>query len=514
MKKLRYSRFFVKKLIPSLIVALCICGISYLVYSVNTKARMDQFVQNVISSTKYDLERCIDTYGMNEAAYRRALAQNADNIYLPFYQEFDCAIALIDKDSGELVATSKAINNFIMTDTDSTPRNSFICATDELLDVYNKAYELDGTMVVREIYIDGDYFYPGRVEIVDRDKNYGENAAEDDIYASFDFTKDHYSDYEYYNGGSIMITTGTSPDSEALKYIEESIIKGNSEYELGKGISVHEPFTLGSDDKNMKLRIICKPIFLWSGGFLVAAIWIVTAAAALIYTIAGSIMAYRKYRTQYEIDEYRRNMTSALAHDLKTPLTAIMGYSENLKSNIHSEKREYYADAVIENVRYMNDIITGTLELAKIEEQDTKLNKTDIDIAELADGLIAKYKAEFEDRGITAAVKGKCTVKADKALISRALENLISNAVKYTPDGGKVEITVNEKLFTIINSCDRTLTGGTEDFCRVFGKNDKSRSNRSGSGIGLAIVRNIAALHKFKFDASASEGKFTARITF
>lgn len=514
MKKLKYSRFFIKKFVPSLIVALCICGISYLVYSENTKSRMDQFVQNICNSTKYDLERCTDTYGMNEAAYRRALAANANNDYYLSYQEFDWAIALIDKDSGELVATSKTIYNFIMTSTDNRPRNSFLCATDELLDVYNKAYELGGTMVVKEIYIDGDYFYPGRVDIVNSDKYYDGTATRDDIYESFDFTKDYYIDYEYYDGDSILLTLGTSRNSEALQYIEESIINGNSEYELDNGISVHEPFFLGPDDKNMKLRVVCKPIFLWSGGILVVAIWIVTAVTALIYTIASSISAYRKYCAQYEIDEYRRNMTSALAHDLKTPLTAIMGYSENLKSNVHSEKRDYYADAVIENVRYMNEIITGTLELAKIEEQDTNLNKTDIDMVALANELLSKYKADFEDRSIAVSVNGKCTVKADRELISRAVENLISNAVKYTSDGGKVEITANEKQFIICNSCDEKLTGKTEDFCKAFGKADTSRSDRKGSGMGLAIVKNIALLHKFRLEAAALGGKFTAKIIF
>ncbi len=252
--------------------------------------------------------------------------------------------------------------------------------------------------------------------------------------------------------------------------------------------------------------------FSKTSGYAVVIIWTVGLVIGTALSIIISLIAYNKYRTQYEIDEYRRNMTSALAHDLKTPLTAIMGYSENLKSNVHSEKRDYYADAVIENVRYMNEIITGTLELAKIEEQDSKLNKTDIDMIALANELLAKYKADFEGRGIAVSVNGKCTVKADRELISRAVENLITNAVKYTSDGGKVEITANEKQLVICNSCDKMLKGKTEDFCKAFGKADASRSDRKGSGMGLAIVKNITLIHKFRLEASASDGKFTAKI--
>lgn len=252
--------------------------------------------------------------------------------------------------------------------------------------------------------------------------------------------------------------------------------------------------------------------FSKTSGYAVVIIWAVGLFIGIALSVIISLIAYNKYCAQYEIDEYRRNMTSALAHDLKTPLTAIMGYSENLKSNVHSEKRDYYADAVIENVRYMNEIITGTLELAKIEKQDTKLNKTDVDMVALANELIAKYKADFEDRGISVSVSGNCNINADRNLISRAVENLVSNAVKYTSDGGKVEIVADNKCFSISNSCAADLKGGTEDFCKVFGKADASRSNRNGVGIGLAMVHNIVTLHKFRFEASASGGKFTAKI--
>lgn len=252
--------------------------------------------------------------------------------------------------------------------------------------------------------------------------------------------------------------------------------------------------------------------FSKTSGYAVQIIWAVGLFIGIAFSVIISVIAYNKYCTQYEIDEYRRNMTSALAHDLKTPLTAIMGYSENLKSNVHPEKRDYYAEAVIENVRYMNEIITGTLELAKIEEHNTKLNKDDVDMIVLANGLLTKYKTDFEDRGISVSVNGKCNIKADRELISRAVENLISNAVKYTSDSGKVEITADEKKLIICNSCDKKLTGKTEDFCKAFSKSDASSYDRKGSGMGLVIVKNILTLHKFRLEASASEGKFTAAI--
>jgi len=512
MKKLKYSRFFVKKFIPSLIIALCICSVSYLVYIKITEMRTKQYTDHMITTAQLYLKSYTANYGMNEESYRMALT--AASNYISPYSDlgFDVAAALVDNNNErKVIATSRVSSMMVYREENSDKNNMIMCATDELLDVYNRAIELDGSIYIKNFYKDGTKFYPGEVDIIYGDYYFYSIPKEKaDVYESYDFTRDIYSNYEYHDNETILLTWGSPRNSDALKYLEEHILNRNKEYKLDNAMSQNTSIRI--DDKSYKLYVTCVPFFFYSGGSIVFLICGVVLLITLIYATSSSIRAYRKYCTQYEIDEYRRNMTSALAHDLKTPLTAIMGYSENLKSNVHSEKRDYYADAVIENVRYMNEIITGTLELAKIEEQDSKLNKTDTDMIALANELLAKYKADFEGRGIAVSVSGKCTVKADRELISRAVENLITNAVKYTSDGGKVEITANEKQLAICNSCDEKLTGKTEDFCKAFGKADASRSDRKGSGMGLAIVKNITLIHKFRLEASASDGKFTAKI--
>ena len=253
--------------------------------------------------------------------------------------------------------------------------------------------------------------------------------------------------------------------------------------------------------------------FSKTSGYAVQIIWLVGLFIGIIVSVILSLIAYSKYRTQYEIDEFRRNMTSALAHDLKTPLTAVMGYAENLRDNIHTEKKEHYADAVIENVKYMNSIITSTLDLARLEGQEgIKLDETDI--LSLAEGLFSKYRANAEDRGIKVRLEGKCRIKADRELISRAVENLISNAVKYSCDGGEILIAADDKSFRIENTCEDSLKGDTDDFCKPFCKTDDSRSEHSGAGIGLSAVKNIAAMHRFRLEIKAENGLFKAEIKF
>ena len=205
-------------------------------------------------------------------------------------------------------------------------------------------------------------------------------------------------------------------------------------------------------------------------------------------------------------------MTNALAHDLKSPLTAIYGYAENLKNNVHSEKKEYYADAVLENVQYMNEIITNTLDLAKLEISDMGLKKEKVNITALAEELYAKYRPQAESRDISFKISGSAVINADRKMMVQAMENLISNAVKYTEDGGEINITADAKSFVISNSCGDVKN--TESLVRPFEKADQSRSNRSGSGLGLSIVKNIVMLHKFGFETKAENNIFIAKITF
>lgn len=432
MKKLKFSRFLIRRIVPVMAVVIVICALSSAFCSYAVDRRIQSDVDGIYYNFAWQLPGISDYYQNNTTAIDLGTTAFMETDFQEWTEaeDFHLVFAVSDTTNNEIVSAS----------------------------------------------------VPNSYEDVS-ENNYLSSILKDDL-LSFGFSKESLDAY--------FKNTVSTYDTD------NRILSGSYFFSL--------------DENSYVFNYVYSYDFSQTSGYAVVIIWAVGLFIGIALSVIISLIAYNKYCAQYEIDEYRRNMTSALAHDLKTPLTAIMGYSENLKSNVHSEKRDYYADAVIENVRYMNEIITGTLELAKIEEQDSKLNKTDVDMAALANELIAKYKADFEDRGISVSVSGNCNIKADRNLISRAVENLVSNAVKYTSDGGRVEITADNKCFSISNSCAADLKGGTEDFCKVFGKADSSRSNRSGVGIGLAMVHNIVTLHKFRFEASASGGKFTAKI--
>ena len=362
-------------------------------------------------------------------------------------------------------------------------------------------------MNVEEIYIDGDGFYPGKVSISQLDGSIADKVIGEP--QEFDFTPENAAGYKMINEHTIELIAGTAPDSEALKALMEnpqtSILDGLFSYNCER-----ENINIGEKKYNL---YSCALFDVWSYAgtfFIIMFIAVFVICGGLCFII--SYIQYKKYCTQYEIDEYRRNMTNALAHDLKSPLTAIYGYAENLKNNIHSEKKDYYADAVLENVQYMNSIITNTLELSKLEIGGSGLKKEKINVVSLAEELYSKYCPQAESRNISFKIHGECVISADRNLFLQAVENLISNAVKYTKDSGEIAVTANVKSFEISNTCDKNIKA--ENLQNPFEKADASRSNRKGSGLGLSIVKNIAMLHKFGFETKAENGVFTAKITF
>ena len=212
---------------------------------------------------------------------------------------------------------------------------------------------------------------------------------------------------------------------------------------------------------------------------------------------------YNRQKAFFAMDDYRKTLMNMMAHDLKTPLAAMSGYAQNLKENIQSEKREHYADAICENTEYMNGIIAEVLSLSKLEESGTALNKEKTDLSMLAKECFERLKTLVDEKKEIRFEEGGTYVrKVDKALMTRAMENLMTNAIKYTKDGGCVRIRAVDKpfyhRFVIESSPMEAITVKSQKLWDPFVKGDESRSEKNGSGLGLFIVKNILTKHGLK----------------
>ena len=221
-----------------------------------------------------------------------------------------------------------------------------------------------------------------------------------------------------------------------------------------------------------------------------------------------------KNKAQYAFEDYQRALTNNLAHDLKTPLAVIGGYAENLiemRKESADEKELNYLGSIMDNVAYTDNIVAKTLQLSR-NEQVNKLNKKKVDIKALAEKSAAKYRTVLEERKIELKIEGEAIVNADEDILASAVENLISNAVKYTKDGGSINITVEKKRFNIVNDVVENVD--TKDLLMPFVKGDKARSDKSSSGLGLAIAASAAAKNGFDLKIDCKDKKFKAVISF
>lgn len=223
----------------------------------------------------------------------------------------------------------------------------------------------------------------------------------------------------------------------------------------------------------------------------------------LLFTFLPAGYYYMLYRGRLETERYYRHTAAALAHDLKTPLTAISGYAQNLQENVHTEKRSYYTEAILKNVDHMSETIEEMLELARLQNIKVKLHKETINMYELTNEILESVQGMSEEKELMVDVKGNMEITADKVLMKRALGNLIQNAINYTPVGEYIYISMENGEYQITNTGISLTKEEIKKIRTPFVKGEESRGNKAGSGIGLTIIEEIMKLHKFKWQITS-----------
>ena len=226
-----------------------------------------------------------------------------------------------------------------------------------------------------------------------------------------------------------------------------------------------------------------------------------------------------KIKSDAEEKELIRN----ISHDLKTPLTAIKGYVEGLRDGIANtpEKQERYLQTIYSSALDMEKLLDELLTLSKLESGNTQLDLIKIDINE----YLAEYLAEKENKWQTGNItikysgpntKGKAYVMLDPNRFSRVLNNIISNAVKYSSKARKPAINISLEIYdrSIIIAISDNGIGISEENLKhifdIFYRADQARTRvHDGSGLGLAVCKEIVELHQGHIWATSKEGHGT-----
>ena len=203
-------------------------------------------------------------------------------------------------------------------------------------------------------------------------------------------------------------------------------------------------------------------------------------------------------------DTSRREMVANVSHDLRTPLASLQGYLETLKlkvDQLSDEQRQDYIEIAYKHSKRLRKLIAELFELSTLENQDAPLHYESFSMSELVQDVSQKFRLEAENKGLilSAAISTQpAFVRADIGLIQRVLENLIENAIKYTPEGGRVSASLIIGEQTITTQIADTGQGiSDEDMPHIFERFYRVEKHRNldGTGLGLAIAQRIMQLH-------------------
>lgn len=201
-----------------------------------------------------------------------------------------------------------------------------------------------------------------------------------------------------------------------------------------------------------------------------------------------------------EAEENRRQLTSSIAHELKTPLAIIRSYAEGLQEHIAEEKRDKYLEIIVSETDRMDSMVLEMLDLSRLEAGKVKLAQDDFSLAQMVNSTFEKFETLAAEKGLTIKMdmKGDLNVTADEARIGQVVTNFVSNAVRYTPNGGEIRVRSyargRETFFFIENTSKHFTDEEKQKIWETFYRTDKSRSSK-GTGLGLAIAKNIVELH-------------------
>ncbi len=218
------------------------------------------------------------------------------------------------------------------------------------------------------------------------------------------------------------------------------------------------------------------------------------------------------------LEQLRRSFVANVSHELKTPMTTIGGFIDGiLDGTIEEDKRDYYLGIVSGEVKRLSRVVTSMMNIAKLEAGETKMKPGEFDLFKLVVRTLIVFEKRVEDKQLD--IRGleniePVEVVADADMIHQVVYNLIDNAVKFTPKGGYIEFKVSASDIgaevSVKNSGQGIPARQLPNIFDRFYKADRSRGmDKSGTGLGLYIVKTIINLHGGRITAESIEGEYT-----
>jgi two-component system phosphate regulon sensor histidine kinase PhoR len=205
------------------------------------------------------------------------------------------------------------------------------------------------------------------------------------------------------------------------------------------------------------------------------------------------------------LEQMRKDFLANVSHELKTPITSIKGFSETLLDGAMEDRklREYFLTIILKESDRMQNLIADLLDLSKIEQQGFKLQMGNVNLKMLLEEIEVMLRGKAANKTIDLQLQAAqdVTIPGDPHRMKQIFLNLISNAIVYTPAGGRVVVSLETSHHWVsVKVSDTGIGIEKAEIPRIFERFyrvDKARSrNTGGTGLGLSIVKHLVEAHR------------------
>ncbi|HJA68375.1 MAG TPA: HAMP domain-containing histidine kinase [Candidatus Mediterraneibacter cottocaccae] len=229
------------------------------------------------------------------------------------------------------------------------------------------------------------------------------------------------------------------------------------------------------------------------------------AACAVILIIAME----RTYRQRAQMEERRRDFTNAMAHEMKTPLSVIRGFAENLLDNPDTEKRDYYLQQMISQTEEMDGLVKEMIRISRLDSEKLVIKKEQVSLRKILEDETSGLAEQAEHIRVLCSYESDIFLEGDRELLTLAFRNLLSNAAAYNRPDGEIRICLTGEKCVIENTGDNISPEDLPHVCEMFYTGNRSRSREKYSeekkpagerhfGLGLYLAERILQLHGMK----------------
>lgn len=226
-----------------------------------------------------------------------------------------------------------------------------------------------------------------------------------------------------------------------------------------------------------------------------------------------TVKMHRLMRIERDKEQTKKDLIASVAHDLRTPLTSVIGYLElaSAADKYDEEKRQKFVEIATDKAHRLSNLTEDLFSYTKLASGEISVKRSEIDVVQLVCQMIEEFFPLFEEEKLECVYHSNissCILQVDGELIARAVQNLLSNAIKYGRDGKQILLDVEKspgQLLIMVTNFGKIIPKESlelifEKFYRV----EESRSTETGgSGLGLNIVREIAVLHGGKVEVES-----------